>query len=95
MRESDSTRTEDEVFVKSLLEAIDVKVNYKSIQRLGKPDTNPKRPIKLIMNNENEKDQIMKNLNKLKNADERLKKISVTDDYTIVRKIITLLFYGL
>ena len=34
------------------------------------------------MNNENEKDQIMKNLNKLKNADERLKKISVTDDYT-------------
>ena len=24
----------------------------------------------------------MKNLNKLKNADERLKKISVTDDYT-------------
>ena len=82
MRESDSPCTEDEVFVKSLLEAIDVKVNYKSIRRLGKPDTNPKRPIKLIMNNENEKDQIMKNLNKLKNADERLKKISVTDDYT-------------
>ena len=80
MRESDSPRTEDEVFAKSLLEAIDVKVNYKSIRRLGKPDINPKRPIKLIMNNEN--DQIMKNLNKLKNADERLKKISVTDDYT-------------
>ena len=44
MRESDSSRTEDEVFVKSLLEAIDVKVNYKSIRSLVKPDTNPKRP---------------------------------------------------
>ena len=56
MRESDSPCTEDEVF------------NYKSIRRLGKPDTNPKHPIRLIMNNENEKDQIMKNLNKLKNT---------------------------
>ena len=34
------------------------------------------------MNNENENDEIMKSLNKLKNADEIFKKISVPFDYT-------------
>ena len=58
--ESDSPGKEDKVFVTSFLEAIDVKVKYKTIMRLGKPESNSKRPIKVVMNNEREKDKIIK-----------------------------------
>ena len=37
------------------------------------------RPIKIKMNNQNDKDLVMSNLNKLKQASE----ISVADDYTV------------
>ena len=35
------------------------------------------------MNNQNDKDLAMSNLNKLKHASEKLRKVSVTDDYTV------------
>ena len=45
-------------------------------------DPNKKRPIKLIMNNEEEKDNIMSKLTNLKNAEDKFRRLSITDDYT-------------
>ena len=35
------------------------------------------------MKNQNDEDLVMPNLNKLKQASEKLRKVSVTDDYTV------------
>ena len=45
-------------------------------------DPNKKRPIKLIMNNEEEKDNIMSKLTNLKNAEDKFRRLSITDNYT-------------
>ena len=44
-------------------------------------DTRP-RPIKIVKSNQTEKEMVTNNLGKLKNAVEKFKRISVTDDYT-------------
>ena len=54
--------------------------------RLGKQNANKKRPLKLRMNSEKEKMEIMSRLKFLKNAEEKFKKISITDDYTIAER---------
>ena len=54
-----------------------------SLVRLGKSDPNKSRPMKIKLNSENEKDDIMTLLPNLKNAEERLKRISVTEDYIV------------
>ena len=62
-----------------------VDVGYKSIIRLGKKNTavtQPKRPIKVIMNNDHDKERIMANLKQLKGK-EKYKGVSITDDHTI------------
>ena len=50
---------------------------------MGKPDPDKNRSIKLRMNTESEKEMVMSKLPNLKNAEDHLKKISVTDDYTV------------
>ena len=51
--------------------------------RLGKRDKEPsRRPIKLILNSESDKERVMANLRNLKGREE-YKRISVKDDYTI------------
>ena len=51
--------------------------------RLGKPDPNRTRPINLKLKTENEKDSIISRLSNLKNAEDRLKRINITEDYTV------------
>ena len=52
-----------------------------SITRLGKPNENNKRTMKIVMASSDEKDFIMGNLKHLKGS-ENFGKIQVTDDYT-------------
>ena len=54
----------------------------KSMIRLGNPESNKKRPIKVTFHNEGDKEKLMNNLQKLKGKN-IYKVISVTDDYTI------------
>ena len=50
--------------------------------RLGKPDPNKIRPLKLEMVNNTDRDAVMKILKLLKGTDEELGKLSVREDYT-------------
>ena len=81
-------------YVTSLFQILGTKTNPISIARLGKPieksetkdntTGNEKcRPIKLIMSSADEKDLIMSRLSNLKNAEEKYRRISVKDDYTL------------
>jgi hypothetical protein len=57
--------------------------NAVKIQRLGKRrDDNSARPMLIQLSSDAVKDKLMSNLRKLKNADERYKKISVAHDLT-------------
>ena len=55
------------------------------IYRLGKPDPNKKRPIKLAMNNVEDKQQVMGSLKNLKNKED-FRGLSVTDDYKMTER---------
>ena len=83
----ESTKEEDQKFVEDLLTKVDMEPNnVKSVQRIGKPDTNG--PIKVELSTEKDKVSLLQNLRKLKD-DERYKGIGITEDYTFSeRKLI-------
>ena len=84
-----SIKDHDVNFIKSFLDAIEADVEPKQIVRLGNENADKKRPVKVILKNKEDKNEIMSNLNKLKNADMALRGISVRDDYTLEeRKLI-------
>ena len=70
------------VFVNSLFEILGSGDEPKKIIRLGKPEANRTRPLKVVMNSLSEKENIMANLKRLKNAEQIYKNVSITDDYT-------------
>ena len=76
-------KEEDEKVIKELLQTLEIESTPESTARLGIRDIGKKRPIKIKMRNMNEKELVMSSLGKLKNAPENLKKISVTEDYTV------------
>ena len=69
--------------IKEFLNVIGVGSEPKSVNRLGERKDDRRRPFRLIMSTKDEKDEIMSSLNKLKDATEKFKRISVTDDYTV------------
>ena len=73
----------DKQFVSSFLETIGITLSPKQIIRLGKPNDDKRRPVKLVMNSSQDKDSIMSRLVNLNNADDIYRKLSVRDDYTI------------
>ena len=77
----EKTEQEDEEFVNKLIENVTGNVAPSSFTRIGKQG-NDRRPIKVIFSNEEHKMKVMSNLRNLK-GNERFKKISVTDDYTL------------
>ena len=77
-----SIQEQDRNFIKSFLETIEVDVEPKQVLRLGAASADKKRPVKVILKNLDDKDNIMSNLNKLRNADTALRGISVRDDFT-------------
>ena len=82
-----STKEEDQKFIEDLFTKVDIETkSVKSVQRIGKPDTNG--PIKVELPSENQKVFLLQNLRKLKD-DERYKGIGITEDYTFSeRKLI-------
>ena len=72
----------------SLLGTIGITSLPKQIIRLGKPIADKTRPVKLVMTNSTDKDNIMSRLGNLKNAEEIYRKVSVRDDYTIEERYI-------
>ena len=73
----------DNLFVNELLRKIEVEATPVKITRLGKTQPNKNRPLKVQLSNEQEKEKVMMRLSNLKDAEERFKKISITDDYTL------------
>ena len=77
----------DRAQVEKIFKAVDVELNPKSFTRLGTASKSTKsRPLKLVMSSVNDKTLLMKNLTKLKNAEEELRKISITHDLTIAER---------
>ena len=72
----------DEIFITKLLQIMGAHVTPVTIVRLGKPNEEKNRPVKVIMDSTEDKVQVMSRLVNLKNADELYKSISVKDDYT-------------
>ena len=71
------------------MEAKEVDVAPKKVMRLGNANPDKKRPVKIILNSRDDKEKIMSELNKLKNAAQTLRQISVCNDYTLEeRKLI-------
>ena len=68
--------------VKEIIDFLDCGVSPVSVIRVGKKKEQGSRPLKITMASVQNKDNIMRNLGKLKDAPENLRKISVTDDYT-------------
>ena len=60
----------NEKFVHSLLGTIGITSLPKQIIRLGKPIADKTRPVKLLMTNSTDKDNIMSRLGNMKNAEE-------------------------
>ena len=82
----------DKNFIDALFVDIGIEATYKAMHRLGKIDETSneaaKRPIKVVMQNETDKDLVMARLNQLKGK-EKYKGISITEDHSIAdRKII-------
>ena len=79
--DKDDVKKLNEEYVGELLRTLNLTMSHKSVYRLGKPDTSKKRPIKLVMNNEVDKQNVMNNLKNLKDV-ELFRGVSVTEDYT-------------
>ena len=71
------------IFFHSFLGTIGITSLRKQIILLGKPIADKTRPVKLVMTNSTDKDNIMSRLGNLNNAEEIYRKISVRDDNTI------------
>ena len=74
--------TEDDTYVDSFLAILGANVKPTSINRLGKPNSEKSRPLKLTMATITDKNLVMSRLTNLKAADDQFRKISVRDDYT-------------
>ena len=79
----DTEATTDTGSVKELFTAIEVDINPKTISRVGTKKAEGSRPLKVILETVNDKNLVMNNLPKLKNAPVKLKSLSITDDYTL------------
>ena len=63
-------------------DTINVQATPLKIFRLGKPEPNKIRPLKLEMASSTERDLVMKNLKLLKGTEKELGKLSAKEDYT-------------
>ena len=87
VNESDSDDKEvakkmDEKFITSMIGAVHVSTVFKSHARIGQPDPVKRRPIKVVLNCEEDRNKIIASLSNLK-GQQTYKGISITEDYTI------------
>lgn len=82
--DNNHAKQRDEEYISNFIGNLGLNLEFKSLIRLGKVDNTrdqSKRPIKVVMNNELDKDRVMANLKELKGK-EQYKGVSVTDDHT-------------
>ena len=77
----------DKSYVEDLLQRIGVTTVPESVLRLGNvpevSSSNKIRPLKIKFHSPEEKEKMMSRLSNLKRAEDKFRKISITDDYTI------------
>ena len=78
----------DDDFVHNFLVTVGASVVPESITRLGKTEDGKIRPLKMIMKSTEDKSQVMSRLVNLKNADDRYRKVSVRDDYSVEERLL-------
>ena len=78
----EEAKERDREFVSNFITALGLSISHKICLRIGRPEPEKKRPIKVVFNSEGEKIQIMENLKELK-GQESFRGISITDDYTL------------
>ena len=76
-------RMNDENLIKTIFDVIGIHHTPKSIIRLGKSQQQRTRPVKIVMKLKTEKNNVVSKLSNLKNAEDKIKKIRITDDYTL------------
>ena len=83
----EGTEIDDQIEIKKIFKAVGVTSLPKSFTRLGSQSTHARgRPVKLVMNNLQEKKIFMNNLPKLKTAEENIRRISITHDFTLEQR---------
>ena len=89
----ESTEANDKDSVDNLIKELQISsVVIKQIERIGQQSDNKKRPIKVTLKSEEERDKILNNLRNLKGK-EQYKGVSVTPDYTQNERILVKEFY--
>ena len=81
---NDAIRSGD-IYINNFIAALKVTSAVKSGLRIGLPVQDKNRPIKVVMNTEEERNRILSNLRNQKDISE-YKTISVTEDYTITER---------
>ena len=79
-------KKQDLQYVKEIFNKIGVKSETILINRLGEKNEERSRPIKIVFKTKAEKDNIMKNLGKLKGTERYFGKISIKDDFTAAER---------
>ena len=79
---ADEITKNDAQYIEDILKKLGVPGKSGSITRLGQPNDKKKRPIKIVMQTNTEKDQVMANLRQLKGTETDFGKISITNDHT-------------
>ena len=76
------TPEHDKAYTQHLVKELKVgDIDVKQIERLGQKDNAKKRPIKIVFNNEEDKEKVLNNLKNLKDI-QIYKGISITPDHT-------------
>ena len=84
LREDSTKREYDRTVIKELFDTVGLEYHSpSSIDRLGVKTFNNVRPMRLTMATRKEKSEFMSKLGRLRYGPEILKKISITDDYTL------------
>ena len=82
--DSEKQKEEDEKYFEGLcVDALGIgEVAVKDIRRLGKPDKEKTRPLRVTLEHKSEKELIMKNAKELAEAEDKFKSISISHDYS-------------
>ena len=81
----DDTIKSDDIYINNFIAALKVTSTVKSASRIVLPAQDKNRPIKVVMNTEEERNRILSNLRNLKDIP-GYKPISVTEDYRITER---------
>ena len=78
---TEPTANSEEKIVKDIAKTLGIREKFRAAMRIGKSyaEKNVPRPIKVIFTNKSEKDEMMRNLGKLRNT--KYENVSVSDDY--------------